>query len=133
MHLPDLPLAGGARKTIRNQRRWRFWIGLGLSLTAVVVAGGAFWWVQRAGMRAALMRADPDSIVSEFRTRFVEPKIFWDTYHHGQFANYLFNRHTDGPYARYTNDTVHKLVEEANLFIDAAHKAHAKYRQGLVI
>jgi sulfite reductase (ferredoxin) len=72
--------------------------------------------------------SDPDAVIAEFRTRFVEPKIFWDTYHHGQFANYLFARHTDGPDKRYTTDTVHKMVEEANLFIDAAHKAHAKYR-----
>jgi sulfite reductase (ferredoxin) len=72
--------------------------------------------------------SDPDAVVAEFRTRFVEPKIFWDTYHHGQFANYLFARHADGPDKRYTTDTVHKMVEEANLFIDAAHKAHAKYR-----
>lgn len=70
----------------------------------------------------------PDTIVHEFRERFVEPKIFWDTYHHGQFANYLFNRHAEGPDARYTADTVHKIVEEANLFIDAGHKAHAKYQ-----
>jgi sulfite reductase (ferredoxin) len=74
--------------------------------------------------------ADPDTIVREFRARFVEPKIFWDTYHHGQFANYLFNRH-DSPDTRYTKDTAHKIVEEANLFIDAAHKAYAKYQQSL--
>jgi sulfite reductase beta subunit-like hemoprotein/uncharacterized protein (UPF0332 family) len=71
---------------------------------------------------------DPDAVVNEFRTRFFETKIFWDTYHAGQFANYLFARHWDGPDTRYTQDTAHKLVEEANLFIDAAHKAHAKYR-----
>lgn len=70
----------------------------------------------------------PDAIVEEFRARFVEPKIFWDTYHHGQFANYLFNRHAEGPDERYNRDTVHKIVEEANLVIDAAHKAHAKYQ-----
>ena len=39
---------------------------------------------------------DPNMIVEEFRTRFVETKLFWDTYHHGQFANYLFARH-EGP------------------------------------
>src|SRR5207249_8815216 len=61
---------------------------------------------------------DPNVIVSEFRTRFVETKIFWDTYHAAQFSNYLFNRH-EGADARYTKDTAHKLVEEANLFIDA--------------
>jgi hypothetical protein len=37
----------------------------------------------------------------------------------------LFVRH-EGPDLRYTKETAHKLVEEANLFIDAAHKAHAK-------
>jgi sulfite reductase (ferredoxin) len=68
---------------------------------------------------------DANVIAEEFRKRFVEPKLFWDTYHHGQFANYLFLRH-EGADTRYTADTAHKLVEEANLFIDAAHKCHAK-------
>ena len=68
---------------------------------------------------------DAAVIVEEFRKRFVEPKIFWDTYHHGQFANYLLTRH-EGADTRFTADTAHKLVEEANLFIDAAHKCHAK-------
>jgi sulfite reductase (ferredoxin) len=68
---------------------------------------------------------EPATIVEEFRKRFVEPKLFWDTYHHGQFANYLFSRH-ESPDTRYNNETAHKLVEEANLFIDAAHKCHAK-------
>ena len=73
---------------------------------------------------------DPAVIVSEFRTRFVEPKLFWDTYHAGQFANYLFNRH-EAADTRYTQDTAHKVVEEANLFIDASHKCHAKYQASL--
>ncbi len=68
---------------------------------------------------------DADTIVSEFRTRFVETKLFWDKYHHGQFANYLFNRH-ENPDTRYTQGTAHQLAEEAQLFIDAAYKAHAK-------
>jgi sulfite reductase (ferredoxin) len=70
---------------------------------------------------------DPNIVVEEFRKRFVEPKLFWDTYHHGQFANYLFARH-EGADTRYTKDTAHKIVEEANLFIDAAHKCHAKFQ-----
>jgi sulfite reductase (ferredoxin) len=68
---------------------------------------------------------DAGVIVEEFRRRFVEPKIFWDTYHHAQFANYLLHRH-ESPDTRYTKDTAHKLVEEANLFIDAAYKCQAK-------
>ena len=57
------------------------------------------------------------------------PSCSGTPYHAGQFANYLFNRHAEGPDPRYTPDTAHKMVEEANLFIDAAHKAHAKYQQ----
>jgi sulfite reductase (ferredoxin) len=68
---------------------------------------------------------DAAVIVGEFRKRFVDTKLFWDTYHHGQFGNYLFARF-EGPDARYTQETAHKLVEEANLFIDAAHKCNAK-------
>jgi sulfite reductase (ferredoxin) len=70
---------------------------------------------------------DANVIVEEFRRRFVDTKIFWDTYHADQFSRYLFLRH-EGPDARYNADTAHKLVEEANLFIDAAHKAHAKWQ-----
>jgi sulfite reductase (ferredoxin) len=69
--------------------------------------------------------ADPDVVVREFRTRFVEPKIFWDTYHHDQFSRYLFQR-SEGADPRFNKETAHKLVEEANLFIDAAYKCHAK-------
>ncbi|HEX3358439.1 MAG TPA: hypothetical protein VHS31_15810 [Tepidisphaeraceae bacterium] len=74
---------------------------------------------------------DPETIVSEFKNRFVETKLFWDTYHHGQFANYLLNR-SEGADTRYTKDTAHKLVEEANLFIDAAYKCDAKLQQQAV-
>ena len=69
-----------------------------------------------------------DVIVNEFRARYVDTQIFWDKYHGDQFSRYLFARH-EGPDTRFTADTVHKLVEEANLFIDAAHKAHAKWQE----
>jgi sulfite reductase (ferredoxin) len=71
---------------------------------------------------------DPNVIVSEFRTRMVETQLFWDKYAADQFSRYLFVRH-EGPDTRYTQDTAHKLIEEANLFIDAAHKCDLKIRQ----
>lgn len=74
--------------------------------------------------------SDPAAIVREFKSRFVDTKLFWDQYHHGQFANYLINRH-DGADTRFSKETAHKTVDEANLFIDAAHKAYAKYQQSL--
>lgn len=73
---------------------------------------------------------DADTIVNEFRTRFVETQLFWDKYHGNQFANYLINRH-ESPDTRYSKDTVHKLVEEANLFIDASHKCLAKLQASM--
>jgi sulfite reductase (ferredoxin) len=70
---------------------------------------------------------DANTIVGEFRTRFVETKLFWDRFHHDQFSRYLFVRH-DGPDTRFNVETAHKLIEEANLFIDASHKAHAAFQ-----
>jgi sulfite reductase (ferredoxin) len=67
------------------------------------------------------------AIVNEFRTRLVEPKLFWDTYAADQFSRYFFVR-AEGPDSRFTKETAHKLIEEANLFIDAAHKAELKIR-----
>ncbi len=71
---------------------------------------------------------DTNVIIEEFRKRFVDTKLFWDTYHGDQFSKYLFLRH-EGADTRFTKDTAHKLVEEANLFIDAAHKCDLKMRQ----
>jgi sulfite reductase (ferredoxin) len=72
---------------------------------------------------------DADVIVNEFRKRFVDTQLFWHKQHGNQFSNYLFNRHDNGPDARFSKETAHKLIEEANLFIDAAHQAHAKWQQ----
>jgi sulfite reductase (ferredoxin) len=74
---------------------------------------------------------DPKVVVDEFRKRFVDTKIFWHRQHANQFSNYLVNRHENGPDPRFTRDTASKLVEEANLFIDAAHQAHAAWQQKL--
>jgi sulfite reductase (ferredoxin) len=71
---------------------------------------------------------EPDVIVNEFRTRMVDTQLFWDRFHHDQFSKYLFARH-EGADPRFNQDTAHKLIEEANLFIDAAHKCDLKIRQ----
>ena len=65
---------------------------------------------------------DPKTVVTEFLKRFVDTKIFWHRHHANQFSNYLVNRYENGPDKRFTRDTAAKTVEEANLFIDAAHR-----------
>ena len=75
---------------------------------------------------------DPARIVSEFRTRFYDTELFFDKYAKGKFAHYLFNRH-DNPIGNPTEDAAHRLVEEANLFIEAAHACDARMVQAAPI
>ncbi len=68
---------------------------------------------------------DPDGIVEQFRTRFVDTKLFWDQFAGAKFAQYLFQRH-DEPPTKVTEDSARQLVEEARLFIEAAYSCETK-------
>jgi sulfite reductase (ferredoxin) len=63
---------------------------------------------------------EPERIVSEFRQRFYDTQLFFDKYAGGKFAQYLFMRHASPP-PQHTRDKVHRTVEEAQLFIEAAY------------
>ncbi len=63
---------------------------------------------------------DPDAIVEEFRMRFYQTQLFFDKYAGGKFGQYLFRRHESAP-VRPDRDDAHRLIEEAQLFIEAAH------------
>src|SRR5690606_25553616 len=67
----------------------------------------------------------PDDIVREFRTRFYDTKLFFDKYTGGKFAQYFFNRHENSP-TRLDKQTAHRIVEEAQLFIEATHTAEQR-------
>ena len=69
---------------------------------------------------------DPDTIVSEFRTRFYDTKIFFDRFAHGKFARPLFERHEAAAAPPRDADSVRELVEETNLFIDAVHACNIR-------
>jgi len=66
---------------------------------------------------------NPDSIVSEFRKRFYETDIFQKSFGASRFALYLFLRHEDKE-REFTAEKARKLIEEAQLFIEAAHACH---------
>jgi len=72
---------------------------------------------------------DPERIVSEFRTRFYETQLFQSPdagqYAGGKFALYLLNRHADRN-RTFTADKARHLVEEAQLFIEAAYSCHQR-------
>ena len=63
---------------------------------------------------------DPDTIVREFRERFYDTERFFDRFAKGRFARPLFDRHEAAPDA-HEQESTRVLVEEAQLFIDAAH------------
>ena len=63
---------------------------------------------------------DPERIVAEFRSRFYDTELFFDKFAKGKFAHYLFNRHESGA-GTPNPDSAHRLIEETQLFIEAAH------------
>jgi sulfite reductase (ferredoxin) len=66
---------------------------------------------------------DPGHIVGEFRARFYDTQKFFDPFAGGKFANYLFaaQEKSNEPY---TQDSARYLIDEAQLFIDAAHSCY---------
>ncbi len=69
---------------------------------------------------------DPSEIVSEFKTRLVDTKVFWDPFAGAKFAQYLFRAHADPAGKGQNQESAHQLIEEAQLFVDAAHQAHTR-------
>lgn len=72
---------------------------------------------------------DAERIVSEFKTRFYDTQLFQSPdagqYAGGKFALYLLNRHADKSRV-FTADKARHLVEEAQLFIEAAYSCHLR-------
>jgi len=73
-----------------------------------------------------------DQIVAEFKARFYDTQLFQSKdagqYAGGKFAQYLFNRHADTERA-FTADNARHLVEEAQLFIEAAYGCHHRLQE----
>ena len=64
-------------------------------------------------------------MVDAFRREFHDTELFFDPFARGKFGAYLFKaqrREADD----YTAETAHQLIEEAYLFIEAAHACYAR-------
>jgi sulfite reductase (ferredoxin) len=68
---------------------------------------------------------DPNEIVSEFRRHFCDTQLFYDPYAGAKFAQYFFRVHEEHGSAD-SPESVHQLIEEATLFVDAAHQCYAR-------
>ncbi len=69
----------------------------------------------------------PAEIVDEFRTRFCDTEMFFDPYAGAKFANYLFRVHGDAEAG--SGEEAHRRIEEAQLFIEAAHACNQRIAQ----
>jgi sulfite reductase (ferredoxin) len=68
---------------------------------------------------------DADGIVAEFKRHFYDTEIFFDRFAKGKFAQYLLRRHSDTSRV-YSADNARHIVEEAQLFIEAAYACHGR-------
>jgi len=64
-----------------------------------------------------------DDIVLEFRRLYYDTQKFFDPFAGGKFANYLFDAHRKAGQS-YTEESSRYLIDEAQLFIDAAHSCY---------
>jgi sulfite reductase (ferredoxin) len=69
--------------------------------------------------------SNPDGIVGEFRVRFYDTQKFFDPFAGGKFAQYLFAAH-DKSGEPQTSDSARYLIDEAHLFVEAAHSCYQR-------
>jgi sulfite reductase (ferredoxin) len=76
---------------------------------------------------------DPDAVIAEFRARYYDTELFFDKFAGGKFAQYLFARHDGDAGRAFDPESAHHLVEESQLFIEAAHACHGRLlEQGML-
>ena len=66
----------------------------------------------------------------EFKSHLVDTKLFWDQYAGGKFSQFLFGIHGSGLNVSDV-DGAHEVIEEAQLFIDAAHQCYTRLGNAL--
>jgi len=67
-----------------------------------------------------------DEIVSEFRVHYYDSKVFFDPFAGGKFAHYFFRAYEHRGEAGASKEGAHQLIEEAQLFVEAAHQCYTR-------
>jgi sulfite reductase (ferredoxin) len=73
---------------------------------------------------------DAAEIVAEFRKHFFDTQLFFDPFAGGKFAHYFFRAHDENGKSA-SQESVHQLIEEATLFVDAAHQCYTRLGKAL--
>ena len=74
--------------------------------------------------------AAADEVIGEFRRHFYDTQLFFDPFVGGKFAQFLFRGHEEHDKAS-TPDSARQLIEEATLFVDAAHQCYTRLGSSL--
>jgi sulfite reductase (ferredoxin) len=72
---------------------------------------------------------EADEIVSEFRTRLVDTKVFHDPFMGPKFAHMLFRAHEGQGRDDATKESAHQNIEESQLFVEAAYACYQRMQQ----
>jgi len=67
----------------------------------------------------------PEGILSVFKTAFYDTELFFDPFVGGKFAQYYFAAHEQHS-QEWDAEKAHRLVEEAQLFIEASHAFYGR-------
>ncbi len=68
---------------------------------------------------------EPEEVVKAFRSHFYETKLFFDPFVQGKFAHYYFQAHERNGAAR-DEESARQQIEEAQLFLEAAHACYGR-------
>ncbi len=83
-------------------------------------------------IESPIVQDDPAQVVDEFRTRYYDTRKFFDPFAGGKFAEYLFAAHQNAN-EPYTADSARYLIDEAQLFIDAAHSCYNRIGSPVIV
>ena len=89
--------------------------------------GLAAWKAAQISPKNIDVSEDPDQVVGEFRTRFADTQRF-DPFAGARFAAFLLRAH-DAPGGELDRERAHQRIEEAQLFIEAAHACYDRMQE----
>jgi sulfite reductase (ferredoxin) len=82
---------------------------------------------------------DPEDVVTAFKTHLFDPGLFHDPFAGGKFGSYLFRVHGEssngesGIAFEATPERARQRIEEAQLFIEAAHSYHVRTAEAVAV
>jgi sulfite reductase (ferredoxin) len=119
----EFDLAGAEREVFEAQVQWesgQFEVAGNLAYQAMLHAARGLIKLVHPNISD-----DADQIVVEFRAQFYDTQKFFDPFAGGKFAHYLFAAHEKSREA-HTSDSARYLIDEAHLFVEAAHSCYQR-------